>query len=224
MALGQSLAASADSNGYSITIVGCGPGGLDYLTPVARDSIARAEVLVGASRLLELFSTNGAQRIVAGGDVPRALDQLAPHIGKRKVVVIVSGDPGICSLAQPVIQRFGWQACRVIPGISSVQVAFARLGLDWTDARLISAHHHAPQLDLDSLAEESKIAVLAGNASTIAWIVGLAKRLAATHSIFACEDLTLLQERVFRLDPDDLASGRLSAQSIVLFIGKKIRT
>jgi len=139
-------------------------------------------------------------------------------------VVIVSGDPGICSLAQPVIQRFGWQVCQVIPGISSVQVAFARLGLDWTDARLISAHHRAPELDLDSLAEESKIAVLAGNTSTISWILGLAKRLAETHSIFVCENLTLAQEKVSRVSADDLALAKLSAQSIVLFIGKKIRT
>ncbi|MFZ0793089.1 MAG: precorrin-6y C5,15-methyltransferase (decarboxylating) subunit CbiE, partial [Candidatus Korobacteraceae bacterium] len=196
----------------------------DYLTPAARTSIAGAEVLVGASRLLKLFAANGAERIVVGTDIPKALDQLASHIGKRKVVVMVSGDPGLCSLAQPVIQRFGWQSCQVIPGISSVQVAFARLGLDWTGARLLSAHHHAPQVDLDALAEENKIAVLAGNASALAWIAGLAKRLAATHSIFACEDLTLPQERVFRLGPDDLAGGKLSAQSIVLFIGKKIRT
>jgi precorrin-6y C5,15-methyltransferase (decarboxylating) CbiE subunit len=224
MALERNLAATADANGQSITIVGCGPGGLDYLTPAARAPIEAAEVLVGASRLLELFAANGAERIVVGADIPRALDQLAPHIGKRKVVVIVSGDPGICSLAQPVIQRFGWQVCQVIPGISSVQVAFARLGLDWTDARLISAHHRAPELDLDSLAEESKIAVLAGNTSTISWILGLAKRLAETHSIFVCENLTLAQEKVSRVSADDLALAKLSAQSIVLFIGKKIRT
>jgi cobalt-precorrin-7 (C5)-methyltransferase len=224
MALEQNPAGARDSSGYSITIVGCGPGGLDYLTPAVRDSIAQAEVLVGASRLLEMFAANGAERIVVGADIPGVLDELAPHIGKRKVVVIVSGDPGICSLAQPVIQRFGWQSCQVIPGISSVQVAFALLGLDWTDARLISAHHHAPQLDMDSLAEENKIAVLAGNASTMEWIVELSKRLAATHAIFACEDLTLPQERVFRLGPEQLAGGKLSAQSIVLFIGKKIRT
>jgi precorrin-6y C5,15-methyltransferase (decarboxylating) CbiE subunit len=224
MALERNLAETTNANGYCITIVGCGPGGLDYLTPVARDSIARAEVLVGASRLLKLFAPNGAQRIVVGADISGALDQLAPHVGKHRVAVIVSGDPGVCSLAQPVIQRFGWQSCRVIPGVSSVQVAFARFGLDWTDARLISAHHHTPELDLNSLAEESKIAVLAGNTSTISWILGLAKRLAETHSIFLCENLTLAQEKVFRVSDDELASAQLSAQSIVLFIGKKIRT
>lgn len=220
----NSLGTASAGNRSTLTIVGCGPGAADYLTAAARASIEEAEVLAGASRLLDLFPMIAAERIAVGADIAKAIDQLAAQVGRRKVVVLVSGDPGICSLAQPVIQRFGWQACHIIPGVSSVQVAFARLGLDWTDARLISAHHHAPGLDLAALAEESKIAVLAGNSSTMAWVVTLAEWLAETHTIFACEDLTLPQEKVSRLSSGELAEGKLSPQSIVLFIGKKIRT
>jgi precorrin-6B methylase 1 len=105
-----------------------------------------------------------------------------------------------------------------------VQVAFAWLGLDWTGARLLSAHHHAPEIDAESLTGESRIAVLAGNSSTRMWIAALARRLEATHTTFICEDLTLPQERVSRLEADELVTGNFSSQSIVLFIGKKIRT
>ena len=42
--------------GPAIVIVGCGPGSPDYLTPLARRAVERAEVLVGASRLLDLFA------------------------------------------------------------------------------------------------------------------------------------------------------------------------
>jgi cobalt-precorrin-7 (C5)-methyltransferase len=208
---------------HGITIVGCGPGALDHLTLRALHSIERADVLAGAERLLELFPTIAAERIVVGGDIPKALDQLAAHVGKREVVVLVSGDPGICSLAQPVIKKFGWQSCRVIPGISSVQAAFARLGLDWTDARLISAHHHAPDLDLRSLRGEPKIALLAGNSSTAAWVLALATHLDDTHTIFICENLTLPGEQLTRVTADELGTRKLSAQTILLFIGKKIR-
>ncbi len=47
----------------SISIVGCGPGSLDYLTPAALRAIEEAEVLVGAIRLLDLFpaSLRGAR-------------------------------------------------------------------------------------------------------------------------------------------------------------------
>ncbi len=127
-----------------ITIVGCGPGALDHLPPVAHRAIAEADVLVGASRLLDLFPTMTAERIVVGANIPKLLDQMAPHVSQANIAVLVTGDPGVCSLAQPVIQRFGRENCRVIPGISSVQVAFARLGLDWFGARLLSAHARIP--------------------------------------------------------------------------------
>lgn len=220
MALAHNFAGS--SIAQSISIVGCGPGSLDYLTPAARCSVEAAEVLVGASRLLALFPDLSAEQIVVGADVPSALDQLAKYVGQRRVTVLVSGDPGVCSLAQPVIQRFGRQRCCVIPGISSVQVAFARLGLDWTEAHLISAHHHAPDVDFAYLLSEPKIALLAGNSSNMPWVVELAAHLAETHTIVACEDLTLPQEQVFCLTPGELATRQLSPQTILLFLGKKI--
>lgn len=37
---------------HRITIVGCGPGGLDYMTPAAHTALSQADVLVGATRLL----------------------------------------------------------------------------------------------------------------------------------------------------------------------------
>ena len=222
MALKQTLPGGTGTKRHGITIVGCGPGDLDYLTPAALRSIENAEVLVGASRLLGLFPSSTAERICVGGDTARALAQIADHVNQRNVVVLVSGDPGVCSLAQPVIRRFGASACRIIPGISSLQVAFARLGVDWTDARLVSAHHCQPNLDFAALASESKIAVLAGNVSTTPWIVALANHLAETHRLFACEDLTLPQEHVYQLSADRLAAAKLSPQSILLLIGKKI--
>jgi precorrin-6y C5,15-methyltransferase (decarboxylating) CbiE subunit len=222
MALAPNFASSSQAT-LSISIVGCGPGSLDYLTPAARRSIEEAEVLVGAWRLLALFPGSGAKRIVVGSDIPQALDQLASQLGQQKVAVLVSGDPGVCSLAQPVIRRFGWQSCRVIPGVSSVQVAFARVGVDWTDARLISAHHHVPDTGFASLVSEPKIALLAGNSSNMSWVIELAEHLAETHTIFACQDLTLPQEQVFCLSPEQLAACPLSSQTILLFLGKKLR-
>ncbi len=137
-----------------ITIAGCGPGALEYVTPAALHAIKQAEILVGARRLLESFPEVAAQRIVVGADVPKALDAIAEHLGQRRIVVLVTGDPGLCSLARPVIQRFGRNACRVIPGISSVHAAFASVGIDWFGARILSAHDRAPDLDPESLVIE----------------------------------------------------------------------
>jgi len=201
-----------------ITIAGCGPGSLEYVTPAALRAIEQAEVLVGARRLLESFPAVAAQRIVVGADVPQALDAMAKHFGQRRIVVLVTGDPGLCSLARPVLQRFGRGACRVIPGISSVHAAFASVGIDWFGARILSAHDSAPDIDPASLVSEEKLAVLAGNPANAAWVESLAVAMTATHDLFVCENLTLADTSVRHVErmPMNLAS-----RTVLLFIKKE---
>ena len=43
---------------HIITIVGCGPGGADYLTAIERREIERAEVLVGNTIGVSLSAPN----------------------------------------------------------------------------------------------------------------------------------------------------------------------
>jgi precorrin-6y C5,15-methyltransferase (decarboxylating) CbiE subunit len=205
-----------------ITIVGCGPGALEYVTPAALREIEQAKVLVGAKRLLEMFPHVAADRIVVGANVQQALDALAARLGEPHVVVLVTGDPGLCSFARPVIRRFGRASCRVIPGISSVQAAFACVGIDWLGARILSAHDNAPSLDPAGLAEEEKLAVLAGNPSNAEWIESLIAALLPTHEVFVCENLTLADESVRRLDTLQTPMN-LSSRSILLFLRKDAR-
>ena len=200
-----------------ITIVGCGPGASDYLTPAAREAIESADVLVGARRVLDGLPPTRAERIVLGADIAKALEAIAARVGRERITVVVSGDPGVCSLAQPVIRRFGRTVCRVIPGITAVQVAFARLGLDWFDATLLSAHEGIPAVSAESLGHSPKIAVLAGNASTLPWLRALGQALARTHILYVCENLTLPDERVHEMSVEEFETYGLPSRSIVVF-------
>ena len=156
-----------------ITIAGCGPGGKDYITPAALAAIRQADILVGAGRLLETFPKSRVKRIPVGADVEAALNQMKTCKG-RKVTVLVTGDPGLCSFAKPVVKRFGPASCRIIPGISSVQTAFARAGTDWQDARIINAHSGYTAIPPSSLADIPKLAVLAGHPEARNWINAVA--------------------------------------------------
>jgi len=200
-----------------IIIAGCGPGSLEYLTPAARKAIEQAEVLIGASRLLEMFHGHGAEKIVVGSDVEKILGEIVTRRRKR-IVVLVTGDPGLCSLAAPILKRFGRNACEVIPGISSVQVAFARIGLDWLDARIIDAHGDDPDLNPAVLMKEGKIAVFAGRAEAIRWIAGLANVVGKGRRIYLCENLTLEDEKIRQIQPAELDKVEASSRSIVLMI------
>jgi len=206
-----------------ITIVGCGPGSPQYLTDAARVAAAEADVLVGSRRLLAMFADSAAEKILVDADIPAAIERVAAlaNVG-RNVAVLVSGDPGLYSLAQRVIERLGREHCRVIPGVSSVQIAFARLGLDWIDARILSAHGREPQVAFDELQRWDKLAILAGTREGLHWAARVAVALDATHAAVLCENLTLDGERIRQMTPAQLESADAASLAIVLLIRRTL--
>jgi len=207
----------------NLTIVGCGPGSADYVTPAARAAASSADVIIGAQRLLDLFRCLTKDKVAIGGNIAEALDIIAAQAQNRSVAVLVSGDPGIFSLARRVIARFGRDSCRVIPGISSVQVAFARLGLDWADARIISSHKQNPDSSIeDTLRSESKLAIFAGRDASLIWIARMAGKLDPDYGIYVCENLTLDNERIQKVSVEDLTSLSVSSSTVVLIIRNSV--
>ena len=57
----------------------------------------------------------------------------------RRVVVLATGDPlYFGGIAAGLIAALGHERVQVVPTLSSVQLAAARLGLPWQDAKLVS--------------------------------------------------------------------------------------
>ena len=203
---------------HPIIIAGCGPGSPAYLTPGARTAIRKAEVLIGAKRLLDLFPRHPARKISLTADIEKLMAAMDRIRKNRKIVVLVTGDPGLCSLARPIVRRFGHKNCEIIPGVSSVQFAFARIGVDWLGVRIVDAHGADPEVTPESLQEEDRIAILAGRKEAVPWIAKLSERLGRNRRIVVCEDLSLKTENVREVEPSELAALKISPQSIVLII------
>jgi precorrin-2 C(20)-methyltransferase len=201
-----------------IEIVGCGPGAADYLTDAARKAVSGAELLAGSRRLLELFADYRGEKLLVDAHVGPLVDQLeaAWRLG-RKVAVLVSGDPGLYSLAERLLRRFGRENCRVTPAVSSVQAAFARLGLAWDNVRVISAHGRVPDGDVD-LSQSDKLAVLGGTREAMHWAAATSERLRETHVAYLCENLTLPGQRVRQLTPEELMTQSASSLAIVVLV------
>ena len=60
---------------------------------------------------------------------------------------MVSGDPGYFSILDFILKKFDAEIVEVIPAISSLQFAFAKLTLPWHDATLASFHGRRPDND-----------------------------------------------------------------------------
>ena len=116
-----------------VTVVGVGPAE-GYLTERAKDIISRAEVVFGSRRALKL-----AEPYIRGEKVEmtRFSDEELNTIQKagieKEVAVLSTGDPMVSGLGTLVKGR-------VEPGISSVQLALARLGIDLCEVVVIDAH------------------------------------------------------------------------------------
>jgi len=170
-----------------------------------------------ATRLQEMFPQVCAERIVVEKDIEAVLDAMSQKRNCR-IVVAVSGDPGISSLAPPVIRRFGVENCRVIPGISAVQTAFARIGQDWTDARILSFHGKDPVVDARALEPSEAIAVLGSDQKAVQGVIDLLARLETQRTVVVCKNLTLDNETIRRVEPDALETLQCASRTVFLLI------
>lgn len=115
------------------------PGAAEWLTPAAWRVIRQAEVVAGGRRQLDRFAPPGAEQVVVAADMDAVAAALRAHVGRR-VVVLASGDPGFFGI--PVALRRLLPNARIttLPGVSSAQLAAARLGRPWHELRFASAH------------------------------------------------------------------------------------
>lgn len=125
-------------------IIGVLDDGTDGLAPAALAHIARADLVIGGHRTLALFDSvfaPAAERRDLTGQLMAVPDWIraAMDAGKR-VVVLATGDPLCHGIASFLQSRLCVEACQVIPNVSTVQLACARVGLAWQDLEIVSVH------------------------------------------------------------------------------------
>ncbi|WP_371568354.1 precorrin-6y C5,15-methyltransferase (decarboxylating) subunit CbiE [Streptomyces canus] len=181
-----------------ITVVGTGTGA------PPQECLAGAELVVGGRRHLDAVRLpEAAERIVLGPLAP-ALDTMAEYLEKeRRVVVLASGDPGFFGIVRVLAERFGPAALDVRPGVSSVAAAFARVGLPWDDAVVVSAHGRDLRTAVNVCRARPKVAVLTGPGAGPAELG--AALTAHTRVLVVASALGTDDERVERVTPAEAA-------------------
>jgi adenosylcobyric acid synthase len=125
-------------------VIGIGPGAPDHLTPAARAAIEASDIVVGYKTYLDLIvDLLPGKTLRSSGmrkEVERCREALELAAGGGTVALISSGDAGIYGMAGLVLELAekdsGTQhaaapqdvAIEVVPGVSAVQAAAARLG------------------------------------------------------------------------------------------------
>lgn len=204
-----------------ITIVGCGPGSKKYMTAYAVKCIRRAEVIIGSRRLLDAFPDVVADRYILNKNYILIIKKLVALSKHKKIVVLVSGDPGFYSYAKLVIDKVGIENCEVVPGISSVQLAFAYIGITWNDACFVSLHGRKRNIStlIDRVKEYDKVAVLTDDVNNLKLIAkSLIHEGLKDRKVYVCENLSLANERVRVFKVKSLLKVRTGGLNVIIII------
>jgi precorrin-6B C5,15-methyltransferase / cobalt-precorrin-6B C5,C15-methyltransferase len=157
-----------------VAVVGIGADGWDGLSPVGRDRIGRAEVLVAGARVQALVpEVEGQVRAELPSPLRAGLRELMASYAGKRVVVVASGDPFVSGIGSTLVDLFGHELVEVLPAVSSVALARARMGWPAESTQLVSLVARDPHLLLRQLAPGHRVLVLSSDESTPAFVAGL---------------------------------------------------
>jgi precorrin-6Y C5,15-methyltransferase (decarboxylating) len=228
--------------------------GIGYrpLEKKARNILLNAKVILTSDRLFAVFKRYDEygtvkDRIKVINKVPETLafikDRIS-HPESQPLALLASGDPLFFGIGRKLSEEFGKDVLEILPDLSSIQQAFARINEPWDDAFLMSLHggpdpakrrklpyemHDIPFL----LEQHGKIAILTdkvNNPSVIATVIarsettkqsqiqGIASPLARNDSIrmIVCERLGYLDEKIIKGTPKEMEGMSFSEPNVVI--------
>lgn len=190
-----------------VWVLGIGPGEEDYLLPLAKRRAEEAEVLVGGKRALDLLAGPGQETKEIKGSLALIVDYIKEKKQNQQVAVLLSGDPGLYGMLNYLKKNFAAEELEVVPGISAMQMCFARLKLPWQDIKIVSLHGRSRENLLRWVKEYPKLAFFTDDKLSPQEIGaylqanGIRKR-----RVVIAENLSYPDERIVETDLNGLAA------------------
>ena len=219
-----------------VYVVGIGYRPLDKK---ASDAVYGSDIILANTSLLAVFSKykeypDVKEKIRVLADVHETIafirSELLTADSQRTIVLLASGDPMFFGIGRVVIDEFGKDAVEILPDLSSIQVAFARIKEPWHGAFLMSVHGGPDPVkrrkleyelsDIPALLERyDKIAILTDRVNTPAEIArSICKGTSPLHSLkmFVCEELGYDDERITEGTPREIAARSFVYPNVIV--------
>lgn len=205
-----------------VWIVGVGNDGKAGLSQIALELIEKADLLIGGERLLAFFPESTAERVVIKSKLDETVERVKAGYGHRRIVVLATGDPNFYGITRTLTQRLPKEWFELLPAVSAMQWAFAKIKEPWDDAVFISVHGRRPLEPLVELVRRSrKIGVFTDEVQSPP---AIARRLLAEgidrFRAYVCEDLGSEREKVTEADLETLAGMTVSPLNTLILIRK----
>lgn len=207
-----------------INVVGLGTGNIDYLTGAGIKCITSSDILIGGERQLEDISPllKPSQEKYILKKLSHIIEYIEREIVHKNITVVVSGDTGFYSLLSYTKKNLLDIEFNVIPGISSFQYLFARLGESWENYSLCSMHGR--ELDIvDALKKSTAGIILLTDSENSPYYIGriLMKNNFLDVKIVVGERLSYEDERITEFYAKDTEEHKRDYKMNVVILKKE---
>jgi precorrin-6Y C5,15-methyltransferase (decarboxylating) len=207
-----------------VPVIGIGPDGLAGLTARSRELLLAAEVVFGSENTLRLLPELGAERAPIGANLPDTVEKLRAILGTKRVALVATGDPLFYGTARYLCEKVGAEHFEVMPHVSSMQLAFARLKESWEDAFLTDLAARS----LEDVIDKIRIAETAGLFTSEQYQPGrvcaeLLGRGIDYFTAVVCENLGGKDERITRGELADIRDMKFDPLNILILRRKPNR-
>ncbi len=197
-----------------IMVIGIGPGNGEHLTPAAQKAIEQCDAVIGARTIIQVL--NAPKPCFSEYTPSKVREVLDTHPSFRNVAVVFRGDTGFFSGATEIIRECRDEDVTVIPGISSLSVLSAKLGVNWDDAVWISLHGRNGYF-INAVERNKKVFILTGGEYTPAKVCQRLREYGlGTLSCTVGERLSYPDEKITEGSAASLSEASFDPLSVIL--------
>jgi len=203
-----------------VHIVGIGDDGVEGMTAQARRLVEAADVLVGPESCSTLVPAVIRGRLVSAANLEELVERIEAA-GAKRVVVLASGDPLFYGTARYVCSKLGKDRFEVVPHVSSMQLAFARVKESWEDAFLANLSGQS----IERVVDRVRSSETAGLFPSDQWPAPAVARALLDEGIdyfqaYVCENLGSPDERVTQGSLADIAKDSFATPNVMILVRK----
>ena len=205
-----------------ITIVGIGDDGMDGLTPQARTTIENADTIVGPKSLLQKLPADtgdhGTRRIESGLTLEALREQIL-NLPEGRSVLLAGGDPLFYGIARFLTDTFGKDRFDVIPNVSSMQLAFARVKESWDDAYLSNLATTPLDRAVDSIRTAESVGLFTTEEKSPSVVAEtLLDRRIDYFTAYVCENLGTPDETVTQGTLESIRGQQFASMNVMVLV------
>lgn len=203
-----------------IYVVGIGEDGFPGLTEYAQNLVRNAEILVGEPQCLGLIGEVAGRKVTVSRDLDEIVREIQQNPSKR-IVVLALGDPLFYGMARYLWDKLGKDRFEIVPHVSMMQMAFARVKESWEDAFLANLATTSLEDIFNQIRTAEKIGLFTSEENPPNLIAQKLLDVGLDYfTAYVCENLGAPNERVTCGDLRDIASHTYSPLNVLILVRK----